>query len=170
MEISLIVAMGTNRVIGRDNKIPWHLPADMRFFKETTMGKPIIMGRKTYESLGHALPGRRNIVMSRNKEFKAEGCTVVGSLAEALEVAVGEGEIMIIGGEELYRLFLPFAKRIYLTVIEADFIGDSFFPMLDTDVWVEVSRRTYEPDESWPYRYHFTILERVEIGEGSGRT
>jgi len=162
MEISLIVAMGTNRVIGRDNKIPWHLPADMRFFKETTMGKPIIMGRKTYESLGHALPGRRNIVMSRNQKFKAEGCQVVDSLEEALEAVVGEEEIMIIGGEELYRLFLAYAKRIYLTIIEAEFIGDSYFPILDTKDWVEVSRRTYEPDKSWPYRYHFTILERVD--------
>lgn len=162
MDISLIAAMTTNRVIGRDNKIPWHLPADMKFFKKITMGKPIIMGRKTFDSLGRALPGRRNIVMSRNQNYEAEGCIVVGSLAEALDAAAGEGEIMIIGGEEVYRLFLNYANRIYLTLIEADFPGNNYFPMLDPNEWVEVSRQTFEPDESWPYRYHFTILERTE--------
>lgn len=154
--------MGTNRVIGRDNKIPWHLPADMKFFKETTMGKPIIMGRKTYDSLGRALPGRRNIVMSRNQEFEAKGCMVVASLQEAMNAVEGVREIMVIGGEELYRLFLPYAKRIYLTEIEAEFVGDSFFPVLEASDWIEVSRTTFEPDESWPYRYHFIILERLK--------
>lgn len=162
MIISLIVAMGSNRVIGRDNRIPWHLPADMRFFRKTTMGKPIIMGRRTYDSLGRPLPGRENIVMSRNPEFEASDCTVVGSIGEALNEVDGAGEIMIIGGEELYRQFLPLAQRIYLTEIEAEFPGDSYFPVLDSEVWVEVSRETFEPDESWPYRYHFVILERYD--------
>jgi dihydrofolate reductase len=159
MTISLIVAMGANRVIGKDNHIPWDLPADMKYFRKMTMGKPIVMGRRTYDSIGRSLPGRKNIVVTRNKNFVASGCAVVHSIGEALELAKGE-EVMIIGGAELYELLLPRATRLYVTKIEADFSGDKYFPAIKDEEWLEISRQSYDPDERYPFRYHFIVFER----------
>jgi dihydrofolate reductase len=158
MIISLIVAMGANRVIGKNNQIPWHLPADLKYFRKMTMGKPIIMGRKTYDSIGRSLSGRQNIVVTRNKDFVASGCSVVHSIGEALEVAEGE-EVMIIGGAQLYKQLLPRATRLYLTKIEADFSGDKCFPTISDEEWLETTRQSYEADDTYPYRYHFIVLE-----------
>jgi dihydrofolate reductase len=157
--ISLIVAFGTNRVIGKDNQIPWHLPADMRYFRKMTMGKPIIMGRRTYDSIGQSLSGRQNIIVTRNMNLVAPGCLVVHSVEEALDTAMGE-EVMIIGGTQLYKQLLPRATRLYLTQIEAEFPGDRCFPVINEEDWLETSRKTYEPDEAHPYRYHFVVMER----------
>ena len=159
MIISLIVAMGANRVIGKDNQIPWHLPADMKYFRKMTMGKPIVMGRKTYDSIGNSLKGRQNIVVTRNKDLVALGCVVVHSIKEALEAAEGD-EIMIIGGAQLYEQLLPGADRLFLTKIEADFAGDKCFPTINDDKWIELSRQTVEPGNAYPHRYHFIVMER----------
>ncbi|WP_374478533.1 dihydrofolate reductase [Zoogloea sp.] len=141
--LALIAACGRGRVIGIDNRLPWHLPEDMKFFRETTRGKPVIMGRKTWESLPDAfrpLPGRLNIVVSRNAGFQAAGGTVVGSLPEAL-IAAGDADIAyVIGGAELYRQALPLADRLILTEIDQDYPGDAFFPAFSPEEWAEASR------------------------------
>lgn len=126
--ISLIVAHDNNRVIGYENAMPWHLPGDLQYFKEQTMGKPMIMGRKTFESIGRPLPGRRNIVITRNRDYEAEGIEVVYSLDEALQLAQGAEEIMIIGGQQIFTESLPIADRLYITHIDHEFVGDTYFP------------------------------------------
>lgn len=138
--LSLIAAMAKNRVIGRDNALPWRLPEDLRHFKATTLGKPVIMGRKTWESLGRPLPGRRNLVVSRNADYRAAGGEVFASLAAALAACCDEPECFVIGGAELYRQALPLAQRIHLTEIGEDFAGDASFPELPADAWEEESR------------------------------
>ncbi len=141
--LALIAACARYRVIGIDNRMPWHLPEDMKFFRETTRGKPVIMGRKTWESLPDAfrpLPGRANIVVSRNAAYPADGATVVGSLPDALTAAGDADIVFVMGGAELYRQALPIADRLYLTEIDADFAGDAFFPELTTDDWREAQR------------------------------
>lgn len=141
--LALIAAHARDRVIGIDNRMPWHLPEDMKFFRETTRGKPVIMGRKTWESLPDAfrpLPGRVNIVVSRNAAYPADGATVVGSLSDALTAAGDTDIVFVMGGAELYRQALPIADRLYLTEIDADFAGDAFFPELATDDWREAQR------------------------------
>jgi dihydrofolate reductase len=159
MIISLISAMGQNRVIGFEGQMPWHLPADLKHFKAATLSKPVIMGRKTFDSIKKPLPGRHNIVLTRDVTFSAVGCTVVDSVEAALNAAGDVEEVMIIGGESLYRLFLPKANRIYLTVIEQDFVGDTFFPVFDNS-WQTVSQVRHAPDEKNPYYYEFILLER----------
>lgn len=161
MIVSLIVAMDRNRLIGRGNALPWHLPADLAHFKATTMGKPIVMGRKTYESIGRPLPGRHNIVVSRNPAFVAPGCTVVESLHAALNAAGTVDEVMIIGGAQLYAEALPRAQRIYLTRIDADFEGDAWFSALDEPIWRERQSEDHAADERNPYPYSFAVLERI---------
>ena len=161
MIISLIVAMDRNRLIGRGNALPWRLPADLAHFKSITMGKPIVMGRKTYESIGRPLPGRHNIVISRNPDFAAPGCTVVVSVDAALAAAGAAPEIMVIGGAQLYAELLPLAQRVYLTRIDAAFEGDAWFPPLDGEVWRECQRAEYAPDDNNPYPYAFLVLERA---------
>ncbi len=158
--LSIIVAIARNRVIGRGNRLPWHLPADLRHFKQTTMGHPIIMGRKTYESIGRPLPGRQNIVITRNRNFRAEGCLVVHSLQEALAAVPDAEEVFIIGGASLYREALPLADRIYLTLVDAEVEGDTVFPELDASEWQEVRRETFAPDEKNPFGYAFVELVR----------
>ena len=141
--LALIAAHARDRVIGIDNRMPWHLPEDMKFFRETTRGKPVIMGRKTWESLPDAfrpLPGRVNIVVSRNAAYPAVGATVVGSLPDALTAAGNADIVFVMGGAELYRQALPIADRLYLTEIDADFTGDAFFPELAKDDWREAQR------------------------------
>ena len=160
MLTSLIVAMGHNRVIGSDNQLPWLLPADLKYFKAKTMGKPIIMGRKTYESIGRPLPGRTNIVITRNKKWKADGVKVVHSTLSALKLAGKEKpeEAMIIGGEQIYADSLQFADRLYITEVDLDPEGDAFFPEIG-DEWREVSR-TAHPAEGTKPAYAFVVLGR----------
>lgn len=155
--VSLIVAMARNGVIGRDGGLPWHLPEDLRHFKELTLGKPIIMGRLTHESIGRPLPGRTNIVISRNPAHDAPGCVVVTSLADAIKHAatlVGvDGEVMVIGGAQIYREALPRADRLYLTRVEVDAEGDTVFPELDASDWLlESSSAHSSPVAGLDYR------------------
>jgi len=158
--VSLIVAMARNRVIGRDGRLPWRLPADQQRFKALTMGHHIIMGRKTWESIGRALPGRTSVVVTRNKAYAAAGAAVVGSLAEALTLARGDPEAFVIGGGELYGEALPLAKRIYLTELEDDYPGDAFFPPLAQAEWRAVQREEH-PAQSAEPGWNFVVYERV---------
>ena len=164
--IAMIVAMAENRVIGRNNQLPWYLPGDLKYFKATTMGKPVIMGRKTYESIGKPLPGRANIVVTGNENYSADGVSVVHSIEEALQraksVAVADGakEIMVIGGAELYKEFLPNIKRLYLTKIHASVDGDAYFPTLDWRQWQELGREDFDAEGPNPYNYSFIVYQR----------
>lgn len=153
--ISLIAAMANNRVIGKDNQMPWHLPADLGHFKAITLGKPIIMGRKTYESIGRPLPGRKNIVISRDKSYKLEGCETASSLEEAITLVSEAEEIMIIGGGNLYAQALPHADKLYLTFIDLDVDGDTRFPKYEDLKLTEIKREKYLKDEKNPYDYQF---------------
>ncbi|KGR89550.1 dihydrofolate reductase [Ureibacillus massiliensis 4400831 = CIP 108448 = CCUG 49529] len=156
--ISLIVAHDKNRVIGYENKMPWHLPGELKYFKETTMGKPMIMGRKTFESIGKPLPGRRNIIVTRNNEYSVEGIEVANSIDEALELAGDVEEVMVIGGEEIFKLVLPVADRLYITHIEHEFEGDTFFPIYG-DEWKLVS--CSDPvDSTQGYTFKYCIYDR----------
>jgi dihydrofolate reductase len=158
--ITLIVAVSTNNVIGTDGDLPWRLSDDLKRFKAVTMGKPIVMGRKTYESIGQPLPGRQNIVITRQDEFTADGCDVVQSTAEAVEVAGGADEVMVIGGSQIYVAFLPLADRIYLTRVHTEVEGDAFFPPLDETKWRESASESFEADESNDYACTVTRLSR----------
>ncbi len=144
--ITLVAAMARNRAIGLDGRMPWHLPGELQHFKSVTMGKPIVMGRKTWESIGRPLPGRQNIVISRNQNYFAEGAECCTSLQRALEIADGD-EVMVIGGGELYRQALPLADRMILTVVDCEPAADTFFPQWTTAEWQEVSRQAKPADE-----------------------
>ncbi|HHW76820.1 MAG TPA: type 3 dihydrofolate reductase [Xanthomonadaceae bacterium] len=161
--LALIAALARNRVIGRDNRLPWHLPADLRFFRQATMGKPLLMGRRTWESIGRPLPGRRMIVLSRDPGCQAPGCAVARSLDQALAIAGAVPEIMVIGGASLYAQTLPLAERLYLTVVEADVPGDVWFPDWDERAWRLVWEEAHPADaaHAWPYR--FQRLERMRV-------
>ena len=161
MLVSLVVAMSENRVIGRDNDLPWRLPADLAHFKRLTLGKPIIMGRKTYESIGRPLPGRQNIVLTRDATFQAPGCDICLDLDQAMAAAGDAEEVMIIGGGALYETLLERADRIYLTEVHADIEGDTWFPELDTSSWKEVTRERHAADERNRLDYSFVTLERL---------
>ncbi len=153
--ISLIVAMANNRVIGKNNQMPWHLPADLQHFKTITLGKPIIMGRKTYESIGRPLPGRKNIVISHNANYKLDGCETVTSLEKALKLVNNVEEVMIIGGGFLYAQTLHHANKLYLTFIDLDIDGDTIFPDFEKLNIKEVKRDKYLKDEKNIYNYEF---------------
>jgi len=154
------VAMAKNRVIGLDGKMPWHLPAELQHFKRTTMGKPMVMGRKTWEAIGRPLPGRQNIVVSRQADYSAPGCTSVASLEAAIEIAEGP-EIMVIGGGELYRLVLPLAGRMVLTLVDCEPEGDTWFDEWSGDDWFLVSSEHFPADRDNPFAYEIRELERV---------
>jgi dihydrofolate reductase len=159
--LSMIVAHADNRIIGKDNDMPWHLPADLAYFKKTTLGKPIIMGRKTYESIGRALPGRKNIVISRNEAFSADGIEVVKSVEQALELVEDSDEVMVIGGGAIYAHCLPQANRLYVTHIDASIDGDTQFPEYKEDnAWREVSSEKRAPDDKNKYALDFCIYQR----------
>ncbi len=158
--ISLIVAASTNNVIGAKGDLPWRLSADLKRFKALTMGKPIVMGRKTYESIGRPLPGRRNIVITRNSDFVADGCDVVSSIDAAVDAAGDADEIMIIGGSHIYEAFLPRADRIYLTRVQAEVEGDAYLPKFNDDDWRETAVEEHSADESNDYGVIFSIFER----------
>ncbi len=153
--LTLIAALARNGVIGRDNQLPWHLPADLRFFKQTTMGKPLLMGRRTWEAIGRPLPGRRMIVLSRDPGCHAPGCVVAHSLEEALAIAGAVPEIMVIGGAMLYRQTLPLAGRLYLTRVDADAPGDAWFPDWNERDWRLIWEEAHpaDGDHAWPYRF-----------------
>ena len=158
----MIVAVAANGTIGRDGQLPWHLPEDLKHFKRLTLGKPVVMGRKTWESIGRPLPGRHNVVITRGEGYEAEGASVVGSPEAALELLSGEPEVMIIGGGAVYRAFLDRARTIYLTKVDADVDGDASFPELDPATWQEVSREAHAADERHAYGYSFIRLDRSE--------
>lgn len=160
MRISLIAAMDRNRLIGRDNAMPWHLPADLAHFKATTVGKPILMGRKTFQSLGRPLPGRENIVLSRDPEYSAAGIRVVHDLEQAIATAGDIPELMVIGGATLYQTMLARADRLYLTFIEAEFNGDAWFPAWDPQEWRQTSLEKHPANAKNPYPYSFAQLDR----------
>lgn len=158
--ITLIVAVADTGVIGRDNALPWHLPEDLKRFKRLTMGKPIVMGRKTYESIGKPLPGRQNIVVTRDPNYRPGGVTVVNDPAAALRAAGGAPEVMVIGGSELFRTCLPLAGRIHLTRVHGDIAGDVMWPALDDREWQVVERESHAVDERHAYAMTFEVLER----------
>jgi dihydrofolate reductase len=165
MKLALIVAAARNRAIGLHNKMPWHLPEDLKYFKRVTLGKPVIMGRNTFESIGRPLPGRPNIVISRNAGYKAEGITLVTSLDEALAAAerllpAGQDEVMVIGGAQIYAQALPLATRLYLTEVDAEPEADAFFPVIVRNEWRESARVSHPACERNPYPYSFVVLEK----------
>jgi len=160
MKISLIVAMASNRAIGLNNQIPWHLSADLKKFKKITMGAPILMGRKTYESIGRPLPGRSNIVISRNPEYRQAGCLVFNGIEQALESCRDRDEVFVIGGSDFYRSMLAVADTLYLTQIHREFPGDTFFPELDANQWIEVEREDIQDDPDVAFSYSFLKLEK----------
>ncbi|MDA8362555.1 MAG: type 3 dihydrofolate reductase [Gammaproteobacteria bacterium] len=171
--ISLVWAMASNRVIGANNALPWRLPADLRYFRRLTLGHHVIMGRRNYESLGRPLPGRDNIVITRQADYRAPGCAVVGSVEEALRVAATDPEIFVIGGATLYAQTLALADRLYATLIDAQVAGDTLFPEFDTQAWIETAREQHLADADNPFNYCFVTWERPlapsDHGAASGR-
>lgn len=159
--ISLIVAVSANGVIGRGDELPWHLSDDLKRFKQLTLGKPIVMGRKTFESIGRALPGRQNIVLTRQSEFAADECDVVSSIDAAIAASGDAGEIVVIGGSEIYKLFLPLAERIYMTRVHIDVDGEVRFPELDDELWQESERENHDADDLNEYEFTTSVLERT---------
>ncbi|MEO8064847.1 MAG: dihydrofolate reductase [Pseudomonadota bacterium] len=158
--ITLIVAVADSGVIGRNNTLPWHLPEDLKRFKRLTLGKPIVMGRKTFESIGKPLPGRLNIVLTREPNYRRDGITVVHGVDAALAAAAFAAEIMIIGGSDLFRLFLPRAGRIHLTRVHGDIAGDVMWSALDEREWMVTERETYAADERHAYSMTFEVWEK----------
>lgn len=159
--ICLIAAMAANRVIGSNNALPWHLPADLKRFKALTMGHPIVMGRKTYASIGRPLPGRRNLVVTRNPDYNAPGCEIVHSLEAAIDACSDAREIFIIGGAELYRTSLARAHSLEFTEIHADFDGETRFPHFAREQWRETAREIHGDEAGAPFRFDFVRYERV---------
>jgi dihydrofolate reductase len=160
MRLSIIVAMDDNHLIGKDNGLPWHLPADLAFFKKVTTGHSIVMGRKTYDSIGRPLPNRRNLVITRSANVSIEGCEVFNSIDSALQSAKEEEEVLVIGGANLCKQVLDQADRLYITHIEGVFEGDTYFPDYDEGDWRVISCDSHTPDEKNPHHYHFKIIER----------
>ena len=163
MIISLVVAAATNNAIGKGGKLLWNLPNDMKFFKNVTWGMPVVMGRKTFESLGKPLAGRKNIIITRQSGWKADGAVVVKSIDDALFVAkeTDAKEVMVIGGGEIYKAVFEKAKRIYITRVDAEFEADTFFPVIDPKHWHLVSQQNHEADEKNAYNYSFQVWERI---------
>ena len=159
MTVSIVVAIAENYAIGKNNQLLWYMPADLRHFKQITTGHTVIMGRKTYDSVGKPLPNRRNIIVTR-QDIQIEGCEVVKSVDEALELCAGEEEVFIVGGAEIYKLAMNKTDRIYLTIIHHSFDADTLFPEIDYMEWKETSREDHQPDEKNKFPYSFITLER----------
>lgn len=157
--ISIIFAMDSKGTIGKDNRLPWHLPADLAYFKKTTLGHTVIMGRKTFESVGRPLPGRCNVIITRDKNYKREDCVVLNSIEEVIEYC-SDKDVFIIGGADIYTKLFPYTDKLYITLIEASFEGDAFFPEINYDEWKLVSRTKGPRDEKNPYDYDFLVYER----------
>lgn len=164
--VTLVAAIAENGVIGNGNRLPWHLPADLKRFKALTMGKPILMGRKTFEAIGKPLPGRRNLVLTRSADFRVPGVETVSSIDAALAADMDAAELMVIGGAEVYRLFLPYAQRMYLTRVHAPIAGDTRFPHCDWNEWRKVDRSTHPVDDKNAYAMTFITLERIDRAGG----
>ena len=163
---SLVVAMARNRVIGRENRLPWKLPKDLAYFRRVTLGHPVVMGRRTWESIGKPLAGRQNIVVTRNAAFRAPGAIVVGSLDAAWEAAGGAVEVFVIGGTLLFAETLPIADRIHLTEVDAVVEGDTFFPAFDRSQWIEREIERHPVDERHAYPFRIVVLERRAPDQG----
>lgn len=159
MKISIIVAMAKNNVIGVNNSLPWKLPADLKRFKDITMGNPIIMGRNTHESIGRVLPGRTNIILT-SKPFEKDGCVCVSSIDEALKKCDSSMEVFIIGGEKVFRSCLTIVDKMYITMINDDIPGDTFFPEINMNDWKKTEEEAFKPDEKNKYEYSFIVLEK----------
>ena len=162
MRISIIAALDKNRVIGHNNALPWHLPPDLQHFKALTLGKPIIMGRKTFASIGRPLPQRRNIVISQQPNWHTPGCEAVTSLNAALKLTRDVVEVMIIGGAQIFTQAMPIAERLYLTLIDASFTGDVFFPAWDQAEWQETERSEHRSENQQNFSYAFVVLDRLK--------
>tara|TARA_B100001765_G_scaffold191474_1_gene138784 strand:- start:130 stop:615 length:486 start_codon:yes stop_codon:yes gene_type:complete len=160
MQLSIIVAMDRNRVIGRGGALPWHISSDLKNFKKITMGKPILMGRKTHDSIGKPLPGRENIILTNNKKYSAEGCTVKNTLDEVYSYCEEQLEVVVMGGAILYSQTLDKAEKLYITEVNASVNGDTFFPEYKSSQWREISRESFNADENNEFDYSFTVLER----------
>ena len=158
--VTIIAAIANNNALGMDNKLIWHLPEDLKRFKRVTNGHHVIMGRKTFESLGKPLPNRTTIIITRNKNYKAENCLVVNSLKEALENAKSDTNPYILGGAEIYNLAMPIVDKLDLTIIHHEFVADTFFPEIDPSVWKETSREDFKADDINKYNYSFVTYER----------
>jgi dihydrofolate reductase len=163
MTISFVVAAATNNAIGKDGKLPWHLPNDLKHFKNITWGMPVVMGRKTFDSLGKVLPGRKNIVITRQPGWMKEGTVAVKTIEDALFLAkeADAKEIMVIGGGQIFKMLFDKAKRIYLTRVEAEPEADTFFPVIDAKHWWLASQKNHEADENNAYNYSFQVWERI---------
>jgi dihydrofolate reductase len=159
--LSIVVAISENNAIGKNNQLLWHLPADLKHFKEITSGHPIIMGRKTYDSIGRPLPNRRNIVITRKTDLNIPNVEVVNSLQEAIALCEKENEVFVIGGAEIYKHALALTNRIYLTVVHQNYEADAFFPALEKDEWKEVAKEYHQADEKNNVAYTFSTLERL---------
>ena len=161
MKIAIIVATDEQGLIGKDNDLPWKLSADLQYFRRVTMGKPLIMGRNTHESIGRALPGRKNIIVTKNENYLAEGCHIVHSVDGAIKACDEVEEIMVMGGASLYEQLLPQADRLYLTQVHASLEGDTWFPDWQKSDWQEVSREDHPADNKNDYSYSFIVFDRV---------
>jgi dihydrofolate reductase len=161
MILSIIVAFDQNRLIGKDNKLPWHLPADLKHFRSLTMGHHMIMGRKTYESIGRPLPGRTTVVITRQKDFSAPGCMIAGSLDEALPLIKNDNEVFVIGGAQIFDIAMKKCQKLYTTLIHHRFEGDTFFPVIDSGKWKQISRIDFWVDEKNPWNYSFIDYEKI---------
>lgn len=163
MIISLVVAAANNNVIGKDNQLVWNLPNDMKFFKNVTWGMPVVMGRKTFESLGKPLPGRKNIILTRQSDWKVEGTVAVKSFDDAVFLVkeMDVKQMMVIGGGEIFKMVFPKANRIYITRVDAEPEGDAFFPVIDPKEWKLVSKKDHEADAKHAYNYSFQVWERI---------
>jgi len=160
MNLAIIVATDQSGLIGKENDLPWKLSADLQYFKRVTMGKPLIMGRKTHESIGRALPGRKNIIISSNEYYEADQCVVCHSVRQALAACEDAEEAMVMGGASLYKVFLPYANKLYLTLVHAQLEGDTWFPEWDSKVWSEISREDHPADEKNEYPYSFIVYQK----------
>ncbi|HFM6712456.1 TPA: trimethoprim-resistant dihydrofolate reductase DfrG [Enterococcus faecium] len=163
MKVSLIAATDKNRVIGKENDIPWRIPKDWEYVKNTTKGHPIILGRKNLESIGRALPDRRNIILTRDKGFTFNGCEIVHSIEDVFELCKNEEEIFIFGGEQIYNLFFPYVEKMYITKIHHEFEGDTFFPEVNYEEWNEVFAQKGIKNDKNPYNYYFHVYERKNL-------
>lgn len=160
MNLSILAAKAENNVIGKDNQLIWHLPADLKHFRELTTGGTVIMGRKTFESIGKALPNRENIVVTRQKDYIAPGCEVVNSLKDAIQISSQEENVFIIGGGEIYRQAMEIAGTLYITEVHEHFSGDTFFPEIDRTVWEETFREDHQSNEKNPFEFSFVTYQR----------
>lgn len=160
MKLALIVATDRQGLIGKENDLPWHLSADLQYFRKVTMGKPIIMGRNTHESIGRPLPGRQNIIITKNQSYQVEGCDIVHSIDQALQLVSDEQEVMVMGGASLYTQLLPKADKLYLTLVHAELEGDTWFPEWDKNEWQQISREDHSADDKNEYPYSFIVYEK----------